>query len=60
VTKQEFKMRWESDEDGGGITFDDIADCAQQWGLCSRPRTMPIFHVKDMVVSAAGCSEDES
>lgn len=28
MTKAEFKRRWESDPDGGGITFDDIADCA--------------------------------
>jgi hypothetical protein len=32
MTKQEFKERWESSPDGGGITFDDIAKCAKEWG----------------------------
>ncbi len=32
-TKEEFKKMWESDENGGGITFDDIIECALEWGL---------------------------
>lgn len=28
MTKEEFKVRWESNENGGGITFNDIANCA--------------------------------
>lgn len=28
MTKAQFKKRWDSNEDGGGITFDDIAQCA--------------------------------
>lgn len=31
MTKDEFKARWESNEDGGGINFDDIAECAKAW-----------------------------
>ncbi len=27
MTKEEFKRRWESDENGGGITYEDIATC---------------------------------
>lgn len=33
MTKQEFKVRWESDANGGGITFNDIANCAGSWGV---------------------------
>ena len=43
ITPHQFKERWES-ENGGGLTFDDIADCAKNWGLFNRPRTssMPL------------------
>lgn len=57
MTTSEFKIRWESDESGGGITFDDIADCAVEWGVCRSPRTMDIFHVKALVLSAANIEE---
>lgn len=32
MTREQFKTCWESSEDGGGITYDDIADCAIAWG----------------------------
>ena len=32
MTPEEFKARWDSDEDGGGITYADIAACAIAWG----------------------------
>jgi len=54
MTKQEFKIRWESDEDGGGITFEDIAECAIAWGISSQPRTRPILTIRDQVLAAAG------
>lgn len=53
MTKQEFKKRWDSGPDGGGITFDDIADCAQAWGLYSQPRTAPLDKVMYDVLKAA-------
>lgn len=34
MTKAQFKKYWDSNEDGGGITFDDIAQCAADWGWC--------------------------
>lgn len=49
MDKEEFKARWET-EDGGGITFDDIAECAIEWGLFSSPRTLPIFKVANAVM----------
>ena len=42
MTKEEFKLRWESDDDGGGITYAEIADCTIAWGLYQRPKIHPI------------------
>jgi hypothetical protein len=53
MTKEEFKRRWESDDSGGGITFNDIADCAEAWGICATPRTNPINLVRYKVLAAA-------
>ena len=41
-TKEKFKELWEANENGSGITFNDIADCAVAWGISSRPKTRPI------------------
>ncbi len=55
MTKEEFKARWDSNERGGGITYDDIADCAEAWGLCARPRTgFALADAKLLVLKAAG------
>ena len=53
MTKDEFKQRWESNDNGGGITFDDIAKCALAWGLFSTPRTSRIDLVRHRVLVAA-------
>lgn len=55
LTKEQFRTLWDGDETGGGITYDDIADCAKAWGLFSSPKTQPIHKVKDAVVKAAKC-----
>lgn len=57
MTKDEFKKRWESDDNGGGITFNDVADCAQAWGVCSHPKTKPMNDVLKKVLEAAGCED---
>lgn len=57
MTKAQFKKRWDSNEDGGGITFDDIAQCAVEWGLVQNPRIHGIDMIVDMVVKAAGYKE---
>ena len=57
MTRTEFKSRWESGEDGGGITFEDIAKCAELWGLISTPRIRQIDHVRYMVLKAAGTDD---
>lgn len=59
MTKEEFKKRWESDERGGGITFEDIADCAKEWGLFSTPRVNQIDAVRYKVLKAADCVDAE-
>ena len=60
MNKKEFKALWESDDEGGGITFDDIADCAKAWGLAATPRTCPIEHIRYKVLKAAGTVDAEA
>ena len=59
MTKEEFKARWESDDAGGGITYDGIADCAKAWGLFSTPRTQQINMVRYVVLKAADTNDAE-
>ena len=59
MTKQEFKQRWESNDNGGGITFDDIAECAKVWGISSTPRILQIDRVRYMVLKAEGTDDAE-
>jgi hypothetical protein len=59
MTKEEFKQRWESNDNGGGITFDDIADCAVAWGLYRTPKTSRIDVVRYRVLCAAGTVDAE-
>jgi hypothetical protein len=54
MTEEEFKKRWESDADGGGITNDDCADCAKAWGLYTTPYIHPMDEVIRKVLRAAG------
>lgn len=55
MTREEFKRRWDSDANGGGITYDDIAQCAVEWGICSRPRINNVYWVRDKVLEYANC-----
>lgn len=59
MTKTEFKAKWESDDNGGGITFDDVADAAVTWGICSKPRIKPISEVRYLVLKAANTADAE-
>lgn len=58
-TKEEFKKLWEANEEGSGITFEDIADCAKNWGLFSMPKCCHIHLVRYKVLCAASCSDAE-
>lgn len=60
ITKTEFKKRWESDADGGGIMFNDIADCYEAWGLGGTARTKQIDRVRYAVLVAAETEDAES
>ena len=53
MTKEKFKQRWESNDNGGGITNNDIADCAKSWGLFSSPKTSHMPTVIYQVLKAA-------
>ena len=53
MTREQFKKRWESNDNGGGLTFDDVAECAKEWGIAPRPRTMLIATVTYRVLKAA-------
>ena len=59
MTKQEFKDRWDGDDNGGGINFDDIADCAKAWGLFRSPKTCRIDMVRYKVLKQAGTVDAE-
>jgi hypothetical protein len=58
MTREEFKIRWYSDENGGGITFEDVADCAIAWGLYTTPRIHSMNKVLDAVLKTAGIKDD--
>ena len=59
MTKEQFKIRWEGDDKGGGITFDDLADCAVAWGISRSPRACPMNSIRYVVLKAAGTVDAE-
>lgn len=56
MTKAEFAQRWDKDDTGDGITMDEVAECAQAWGLYAIPRIHPIDVVREAVVQASGAT----
>lgn len=54
LTPEKFKQRWESGDDGGGITWDDIADCAKAWGITQSPKAKSMTWVRNRVLKKAG------
>lgn len=59
MTREEFKKLWEADERGSGITLDDIADVAKEWGLFENPKCWDIYIVRYEVLKAAKCVDAE-
>jgi hypothetical protein len=59
MTKEEFKTRWESNDNGGGISYDDIANCAVAWGISRTPRTRRIDVIRYQVLVEAGTLDAE-
>ena len=58
-TKEDFKRLWEANDNGSGITYDDIADCAKAWGISSRPKTCSIDEIAYKVLKAANVHNAE-
>lgn len=56
-TKESFKKEWESGV--CKITFNDVADCAEEWGLYSQPRTHLIGAVLVDVLEYVGIDATE-
>lgn len=60
MTKEEFKTRWESNDAGGGINYEDIADCAVAWGISRNPKTRPMDVIRyQVLVTANAVDADE-
>lgn len=59
MTREEFKRRWELNENGDGICFDDIAECAKAWGISSCPRIRPIDLIRYQVLKSANTKDAE-
>lgn len=57
MTKELFKKLWEKSD--CMITFDDIAKCAVEWGIASRPKTCRIDRIRYLVLKAAEVSDAE-
>lgn len=53
MTRKEFKRRWEKDARGDGITYDEIAECAKEWGILTNPKTKNINEVTYLVLKEA-------
>ena len=59
MNKEEFKKRWESNENGGGITNEDVAKCYKNWGLGNSPYTQTIDYVIWKVCDYADTNDKE-
>ncbi len=59
MTPQQFKERWESDSTGGGITFEDIEECARDWGLGNCQSILPTDAIRYLVLKAAHVNDAE-
>lgn len=59
MTREEFKKLWEANDNGSGITYDDIANYAKEWGLFNNPRLYDINVVTYEVLKAAKCNDAE-
>jgi hypothetical protein len=59
MTKKEFNIRWEHDDLGDGITWQDIADCYVKWNLGSTPETKPMLLLRYLVLKAANTTDAE-
>lgn len=59
MTKEEFKTRWESSDNGGGITYEQVAQCAVEWNLIALPKITSMDKVLYTVLKAANTNDFE-
>ena len=59
MTKEEFKKLWEANNEGSGITFEDIANAAVRWGVCRTPRIRPMEQIRYLVLKSANTVDAE-
>lgn len=60
MTKEEFKQRWESGEDGGGIQFRHFLKAMKEWDIARTPELYDPAYVLYEVLSAASTVDAES
>lgn len=60
MTKEEFRARWGGPTDPSDITFNDIAECAVEWEVESKPKTKGLELVLYKVLVAAEVPEAEN
>jgi hypothetical protein len=51
-TKEQFVELWNRED--CDINWEEIADCAVSWGICSTPKTRQMSRVGNMVLRSAG------
>lgn len=56
MTREQFAERWDKDDDGDNITMNEVADCAEAWGLFATPRVHPMHQVLEAVVKESGAT----
>ena len=59
MTKQEFKARWESGEDVGGLTWQDIEYCGLCWGIYNTLTCVTSEELRYAVLVAAETTDAE-
>lgn len=59
MTREEFKRRWAASVENNDLTYNDVAECAKEWGLMENPKTKPLANVLYAVLKAAGVEDAE-
>ena len=59
MTREEFKARWDASSDDTGLTYNDVAECAKEWGFMENPKTRPLSLVLYAVLKEAGVEDAE-
>ena len=60
MTKEEFNIRWEYDDLGDGLIWEDVKNCYIEWKLDSTFETKPKSYILYMVLKAANTTDAEN